>query len=99
MNARVTIVRVLPDKMDETIGIYRDSVLPFAKQQKGCQGVYMLTDRNTGKGISITLWDTEADMTAEIKPGVPHSASRSKIHCALPRVRPNIGNDRATRAG
>jgi len=64
MNARVTIVQVLPDKMDETIGIYRDSVLPFAKQQKGCQGVYMLTDRNTGKGISITLWDTEADMTA-----------------------------------
>ena len=64
MNARVTIVQVLPDKMDETIGIYLDSVLPFAKQQKGCQGVYMLTDRNTGKGISITLWDTEADMTA-----------------------------------
>jgi heme-degrading monooxygenase HmoA len=63
MNARVTIVQILPGKMDEAIGIYRDSVVPAARQQKGCQGVYLLTDRNTGKGISISLWDTEADMT------------------------------------
>ena len=64
MNARVTTVQVRPDKMDEAIGIYRDSVTPAAQQQKGFKGLLMLTDRNTGKGISIALWETEADMMA-----------------------------------
>ncbi len=64
MNARVTIVQIVPGKLDEAVGLYRDSVVPAAKQQKGCKGLYLLTDRNTGRGISITLWETEADMTA-----------------------------------
>ncbi len=64
MNARVTIVQILPGKLDEAIGLYRESVVPAAKQQTGCRGVYLLTDRSTGKGLSITLWETEADMAA-----------------------------------
>lgn len=64
MNARVTIVQILPGKVDEAVDLYRDSVVPAARQQKGCKRVYLLTDRNAGKGISITLWETEADMTA-----------------------------------
>jgi len=64
MYARVTIVQIQPGKMDEAIRIYRDSVVPAAKQQKGYKGIYLLTDRNTGKGISVALWQTEADMKA-----------------------------------
>ncbi len=64
MNARVTIVQIVPGKLDEAVSLYRDSVVPAAKQQKGCKGLYLLTDRNTGRGISITLWETEADMMA-----------------------------------
>jgi len=64
MYARVTIVQMLPGKIDEGIRIYRDSVVPAAKQQKGFKGIYLLSDRKTGKGISIALWQTEADMTA-----------------------------------
>jgi heme-degrading monooxygenase HmoA len=50
--------------MEEAVGIYRDSVVPAAKQQKGFKGALLLTDPNTGKGISIALWETEADMQA-----------------------------------
>jgi heme-degrading monooxygenase HmoA len=64
MYARVTIVQIKPGKTDEAIGIYRDSVVPAAKQLKGHKGGYLLTDRSTGKGISIALWETEADMKA-----------------------------------
>lgn len=64
MYARVVTVQVQPGKRDEAIGIYRDSVVPAAKQQKGSKGALLLTDRNTGKGISIALWETEADMKA-----------------------------------
>ncbi len=66
MNARVTFVQIVPGKLDEAVDLYRDSVLPAAEQQKGFKGLYLLTltDRSAGKGISITLWETEADMIA-----------------------------------
>ncbi len=44
--------------------MYRDSVIPAAKQQQGFKGTFLLTDPNTGKGVSISLWETEADMRA-----------------------------------
>ncbi len=64
MHARVVTVQVQPGKIEETIRIYRDSVAPAAKQQKGFKGAFLLTDPNTGKGISVTLWETEADLKA-----------------------------------
>ncbi len=64
MYARVVTVQIQPDKSDEAIRIYRDSVVPAAKQQRGFKGLYDLVDPKTGKGLSIALWDTEADMVA-----------------------------------
>ena len=64
MFARVTHTQILPGKMDEAIRIYQDSVVPAAKQQKGFIGIYGLGDRSTGKSMTISLWETEADMKA-----------------------------------
>ncbi len=64
MYARVTTVQTQPGKTEEAIRIYRDSVVPAAKQQHGFNGLFLLTDPNTGKGLSITLWETEADLRA-----------------------------------
>jgi len=64
MHARVSTVQIQPGKTDEAISIYRDSVVPVGKQQKGFKGALLLADPNTGKAISVTLWETEADMKA-----------------------------------
>ncbi len=64
MYARVVTVQTQPGKTEEAIRIYRDSVMPAAKQQQGFKGAFMLTDPNTGKGLSIALWETEADLRA-----------------------------------
>ncbi len=64
MYARVVTVHIQPDRLDEAIQIFRDSISPVAKQQKGNKGGYFITDRKTGKAISIAFWETEADMTA-----------------------------------
>ena len=61
MFARVTFTQVDLNKFDETVGLYQDSVIPAAKSQKGYRGAYLLTDRKSGKGISITIWDSEED--------------------------------------
>ena len=64
MYARVVTVSIQPDRLDEVIQVFRDSISPVAKQQKGYKGGYFLTDRKTGKAISVALWETEADMAA-----------------------------------
>src|SRR5215210_7367254 len=64
MNARVVSIQIQPGKTNEAVSIYQDSVVPAAKQQKGFKSALLLTDSTTGKGFSITLWETEADMTA-----------------------------------
>jgi hypothetical protein len=64
MHASVHIATAQPGKLDEAIKIVRDSILPAAKKQKGFKGQFFLTDYNTGKGIGIDLWNTEADMAA-----------------------------------
>jgi len=64
MYARAVTIQVQPGKLDEAIRIFQDSVVPAAKQQKGFKSIWLLTDRNTGKGLSVGLWETEADRTA-----------------------------------
>ena len=69
MFARLTIVQVKPDDVDKVIKLYRDTVVPAAKSQKGYKGISLLTDRKTGKGISISLWESEQDAIANDKSG------------------------------
>jgi heme-degrading monooxygenase HmoA len=49
-------------KGDEAIEIYRKSILASSQKQEGFKGATLLTDKNKGRLISITVWATEADM-------------------------------------
>jgi hypothetical protein len=62
MYARVTIVSLQKDKIDDGIKVMRDSILPAAKKEKGFKSLLLIGNRSTGKGYSITLWNTEAEM-------------------------------------
>ena len=64
MNARIVLGQIQIDKRDEAIGVYKESIVTAAKEQNGYKNAFLLTDSATGKFISITLWETEADMTA-----------------------------------
>ena len=72
MFARVTHIETLRSKIDDAIAIYRDSVVPAAKQQKGFVSTCLLSDRKTGKIIAFVLWDTEADMMVNEASGYYH---------------------------
>ena len=87
MHARVTIGTAQPGKFDDIIKVYRDSVLPAVKKQKGFKGIFVLGDRNKGKGVVISLWNTEADMTANESSGV-HRELAAKV-AALVTGTPN----------
>ncbi|MFQ5997622.1 MAG: antibiotic biosynthesis monooxygenase family protein [Dehalococcoidales bacterium] len=88
MFARVTRIEVKSDKVDEAIKIYTESVTPARKAQKGSRGAYLFTDRKTGKGMAITLWDSEADAIANEQSGYyQEQLSKFKDVFAAPSVR------------
>jgi heme-degrading monooxygenase HmoA len=64
MYARVATVQVQVDKLDEAIEIYREGVVGALRDVPGFEGVELLVNRDTGHGISITRWATEADQVA-----------------------------------
>jgi quinol monooxygenase YgiN len=64
MLARVTTGQFQPAQLDEAIRIYQESVVPAAKQQRGYRSTTLIIDRASGKGMAITVWDSEADLQA-----------------------------------
>jgi heme-degrading monooxygenase HmoA len=64
MFARMTVMPIRPDRLDDAIRIYRKSVIPEAKRQAGFRGACLLTDRQAGKGIAVTFWKDEKTAVA-----------------------------------
>lgn len=64
MYARAVSLQFQTGEVDEASRIVNESITPVMKEQKGFKGQLLLTQRDTGKAISINLWETEADLTA-----------------------------------
>ena len=64
MFARVTTYRGDPGQIDEGLNYARESILPRVQQLDGFEGVYYLVDRESGKALTITLWESEEAMRA-----------------------------------
>ena len=64
MYAQVVRTQIQPGRIDEALGIFRDSVLPAARQQKGFKQSYLIVDREANRAIGFSLWETEADVAA-----------------------------------
>jgi heme-degrading monooxygenase HmoA len=61
MFARLTIIQVKIDRIDEASKLFEESVVPMFKSQQGYQGGFFLADRKSGKCICVSLWDSEKD--------------------------------------
>jgi len=67
--ARLVSFQWQRSRLDEAIRAYRENVAPARKAKKGSRGGYFLVDRKTGKGVVITLWDSERDILATEESG------------------------------
>lgn len=63
MHARIVTSHIQLDKIDEAIQIWREKVIPTVKGAQGFKSGYMTGDRRTGKVVTVTFWETEADAT------------------------------------
>jgi len=64
MFARVTRFEGEPDKLDAATKLIKETVVPGAQRLQGFKGGYWLVDRATGKGFSVTLFESEAALHA-----------------------------------
>ncbi len=60
MYARVTNIRYPPGMRAEVVGVSR-GLPPILKEQRGFNGLLVLTDPSVGEGIIVSLWETEVD--------------------------------------
>ena len=65
MYARMSIFEGPPDKLDEGVRHAREVILPQAKEiDPGFKGIIALTDRQSGKMLGITFWESEEALRA-----------------------------------
>src|SRR5919112_786870 len=65
MHARISVFEGPPDMLDEGVRHAREVILPQAKEMDpGFKGIIALTDRQSGKMLGITFWESEEAMRA-----------------------------------
>jgi len=88
MHARVVTVQFRVGAIDDAVRVYRERVLQAARQQEGFRGLLVLIDPNTGKGMSVSLWE-DAQRLAQSEAGdyLTQTLSELAPFTASPRFR------------
>jgi heme-degrading monooxygenase HmoA len=84
MYARVTRTKSAPETVDEQTDWVDQNILARARSQPGFVGLLDLFDRETGDGLTVTLWETkeardQSEGIAASMRGEAESAFRAEI--------------------
>ena len=81
MYARVTTIQGAPAKMDDAKGHTQEQTLSQLQQMEGFKGFVALGDRQSGKLIGVSFWESEEALRAtdeavsSVRSGVAEAAS------------------------
>jgi quinol monooxygenase YgiN len=64
MYARSTTFMARPESIDAGIAQVRDEVMPMVQEMEGCVGLSMMVDRESGRCITTTAWQSAEAMHA-----------------------------------
>ncbi|MGH2689937.1 MAG: antibiotic biosynthesis monooxygenase, partial [Actinomycetota bacterium] len=62
MHARLTRITQAPERLEETISSFEQTVVAPVQQQPGYAGIGLAVNREDGSAIAFTLWQTEEAM-------------------------------------
>jgi heme-degrading monooxygenase HmoA len=75
-------------KAEEFVQLVQRSIVPAVKRQRGYRGIYSLIDRKNGKGMIISLWDSEAVAVVNEQSGYYHEqVAKLTPYLSQPAVR------------
>jgi heme-degrading monooxygenase HmoA len=69
MHARLTRFRGKPEGLPDANPQTQEQFRAVLRKQSGYKGGYTLADRATGEVVTLTLWETEADLNASAAVG------------------------------
>jgi quinol monooxygenase YgiN len=69
MYARVTTFYLKVKFMEEASKVYQESIIPEAQKQQGFLKAFFLTNKNAGKFVAITIWESIEHALANQKSG------------------------------
>ena len=75
MHARTTTIQGDPAKIDAGIAHVRDQIFPAVTAMTGCAGMSLLVERDSGRCIATTAWESEAAMQSSAELVRPLRAS------------------------
>ncbi len=85
MHARVTTLQADPNKLEDGIRLFRDQVVPVARQQRGFEGARLLVNRSSGKVQAVTLWESaETAQAADAAMNQQRSQGAQTLGAAAP---------------
>ena len=79
MHARSATFSSSPDKLDAGIALIRDEVMSTVLAMDGCLGISTIVDREFGRLISTTAWETEDAMRASVDAVLPMRRRATEI--------------------
>jgi heme-degrading monooxygenase HmoA len=83
MHARVTMALVHPDRFDEAVTTVTETFQPAAREFPGFRGFLLLTDPATHQLIGISLWQSEADLTASASDSGYYASALAEFNAML----------------
>ena len=85
--ARSTTVLAKPESIDAGIAQMRDEVMPTLLEMDGCIGLSMLADRESGRCIATSAWQSEEAMRASERSSGRSASSSPRCSVAAPSRR------------
>src|SRR5438094_8107920 len=64
MYARIVSGKQTPDKYEAVVRAVQEQAIPIYRGLAGFKGATLFMDRQSGAGITISLWETEANARA-----------------------------------
>jgi quinol monooxygenase YgiN len=77
MFARIGTWQGSPDELTRWISRAREQVKPSIQQDRGLHAAYWLVDRAAGKGLIVTIWESEKAMQASEQARLARQAATS----------------------
>jgi hypothetical protein len=91
MYASVTSGQIQQGQIDEYVKIWEEQIMPEVKNLAGIVNAYFCINRETHKGITLAIYETEADATA--------TQTSGKYRALLSQLAPMLVMDTITREG
>ena len=64
MYASLTTVSIKPENATEATRIWREEILPITQTLPGWKGAELFTNPQTGEGVAVNFYETEANIGA-----------------------------------